>query len=44
LKVTRLDLNATVFTFATLLPITSIRTWWFRSPATPEKSERIMMV
>ena len=36
LKVMELDLKAVVFTFAILLPITSILVWCVLSPATPE--------
>jgi len=41
-KVTRDDLYPTVFTLATLLPITSIRVELIDRPETPEKRERIM--
>jgi len=42
LKVTVLFLKPTVFTLAMLLPITSMRVWWLRSPVTPENNERII--
>src|SRR5690606_24113260 len=42
-NVTRLALYPVVFTFAMLLLITSIWIWWFRSPETPAKSDRIMI-
>jgi len=38
-----LDLYAVVLTFAILLPITSILVWWVLSPATPEKSDLIIV-
>ena len=28
--------------FLALLPITSMRVWWLRSPVTPENKERII--
>src|SRR5690606_3838228 len=43
LKVTRLALNPTVLTLAMLLPMTSMRVWWVKSPETPENSDRIMV-
>ena len=42
LKVTEDDLNATVFTFAILLPITSILDWCVFKPATPEYNDLII--
>ena len=42
LKVIDCDLKDVVLTFAMLLPITSILTWWVLSPATPEKSDLII--
>ena len=35
-KFTRPFLKPVVFTLAMLFPSTSMRTWWFCSPATPE--------
>ena len=42
-KVTRLDLNPVVLTFAMLLPMTSMRVWCPLSPETPENMERCIM-
>ena len=38
-NVARPFLKPTVFTFAMLLPMTSIISWWFLRPETPAKSE-----
>src|SRR5690606_29270349 len=44
LKAARLRLKAVVLTLATLLPITSMRTWLLLRPETPVRRERIMVV
>jgi hypothetical protein len=43
LNLTEEDLNPTVFTFAMLLPITSILLWCVFNPATPEYNDLIIM-
>ena len=43
LKVTEEDLNATVFTFAILLPITSILVWCVLRPDTAENNDLIIV-